>query len=94
MLLSAYCLLPTDCKRRDHIEEIGFLSISLVEALTDSFSFRGHSPIDIRIYLGMALGLQRTLRTLSAFYSGGHPHHVDDLLPGGMERSGRGSYQS
>jgi hypothetical protein len=56
-LLSACCLLPTDCNRRDHIEEIAFLSIGLVEALADSFSFCGSSPSHLRIYVGMAPGL-------------------------------------
>jgi len=94
MLLSAYCLLLTDSKRRDPIEEIWFLSGGLVEALAGSFSFRGNSAFGLRIYPGLAMGLQRILRALSACCGGGHPHHVDDLLPGGMERSGGGSDQS
>lgn len=64
-----------------------------METLTGSFSFRGASPVDLGVYPGVAMGLQRALGTLCAFYDGSYPHHVDDLLYGRMERSGRGSYQ-
>jgi len=94
MLLSAYCLLLTDSKRRDHIEEIGFLFGGLVEALADPFSLRGNSASDLRIHRGLALGLRRTIHTLSDFRDRGRSHHVDDVLLGRMERPGRGSDQS
>ena len=94
MLLSAYCLLLTDSKRRDHIEEIGFLFGGLVGALAGSFSFRGNSASNLGIYPGLALGLWRTVQTVSACWDRGGPRHVDDVLPGRMERPGRGSYQS
>ncbi len=65
-----------------------------METLAGSFSFCGDSPFDLGICAGLASGVRRTDGTLCAFDGGGHPDHVDDLLFGRMERSGRGSNQS
>ena len=81
-------------KRGVRIEEMGSLLRGLVEALASSFSFCGNSPFDLRVYLGLAVGVQGPFGALSAFDNGGHPYHVDDLLYGRMERSGGGSHQS
>ena len=53
-----------------------------METLTGSISFGGASPVDLGVYPGVAMGLQRAFRTLCAFYGGGHPHHVDDYYMG------------
>jgi hypothetical protein len=60
--------------------EVGLLFGSLVETLQSSFPFGGDSPFDLGIRPGMAMGLQRSIRTLLAFIGGGHPDYVDDLL--------------
>ena len=57
MLLSAYCLLPTDCQRRDTLGEVGILFDCLVGTLTDPFSFRGNLALDLGIRSGVAMGL-------------------------------------
>ena len=64
-----------------------------METFQDSFSFSGDSAPNFRICTGMAMGLQRTVGTLPVFIDGRHSHHVDELLPGRMERSGRRSPQ-
>ena len=91
-LLTAFCLLIL--MNGVYIEEVEFLSCSLVETLAGSFSFCGDFTFDLRLCLGLAMGLQRALGALRAFNFGGHSYHVDDLLSGGMERFRRGSYQS
>jgi len=82
MLLSAYCLLPTDCKRRDHIEEVGLLFDCLVETFSSSFPLSRDPADDLRICPGLAMGLHRTDQTLPALVNGNHFDHVDDLLFG------------
>ena len=80
MLLSAYCLLPTDCQRRDILGEVGILFDGLVETLSGSLSFGGDSSLGLGICPGLAVGLQGTIGTLPSFIDRCHPHHVDVLL--------------
>ena len=93
-------LLPTNYfmlslfKRRDNIGEVGPLFNGLVETLKSPISFHWNPSTHLRICVSMAMGVQRTIRALCAFHPSGHSCHVDELLPGGMERSGRRSDQS
>jgi hypothetical protein len=57
MLVSAYCLLPTDCQRRDTLGEVGILFECLVATLSDPLSFGRNASIDFRICSGMAMGI-------------------------------------
>ena len=82
MLLTAYCLLPTDCQGRDTRGEVGILFEGLVETLSSPFSFRGDSSIDPGIRAGVAMGLPWPARTLSSCIGGRHLDHVDGLLFG------------
>ena len=80
MLLAAYCLLPTDCQRRDILGEIGILFDGLVETFSGSLSFSGDSSLNLGICPGLAVGLQGTIGTLSSFLGSRYSHHVDVLL--------------
>lgn len=63
-------------------DKIETLLCGLVETLSDPFSFSGTPSLDLGICPGLAMGLQRTLRTLCVFDYSGHSHYVDDLLSG------------
>ena len=65
-----------------YIEEIWFLSNSVVETLTDSFPLCRDPADDLRICPGLAMGLHRTDQTLPVLVNGNHFDHVDDLLFG------------
>ena len=80
MLLSANCLLPTDCQRRDYLGEVGILFDCLVETLSGSLSFGGDFSLNLGICPGLAVGLQGTIGTLSSFLGSRYSHHVDVLL--------------
>jgi hypothetical protein len=57
MLLTAYCLLPSDFQGRNSLGEVGILFDGLVEALPGSLSFRRNPSIDFRVCSGMAMGV-------------------------------------
>ena len=80
MLLTAYCLLPTDFQGRDCLGEVGILFDGMVETLSGSLSFGGDSSLGLGICPGLAVGLQGTLGALSSFLGSRYSHHVDVLL--------------
>ncbi len=77
--------LLKEFRRGIGIEEIGFLSNSLVETLKSPLSFRGHSSDGLRVCLSLAMGISGTIRALPVFLNHRHLNYVDDLLFRRME---------
>ncbi len=80
MLLAAYCLLPTDCQRRDILEKLGYYLTAWWKLSRVPFLSVGILPLILGFVLAWRWGYKGPLGLYLLSSGRRHSHHVDVLL--------------